>query len=124
MDVAICRFFFPMQSISNWKPQNENEEGNFACYFSHFVFLFTFWNIMREIVRGKLANKWKWKIVDSKILKNIRKKRTRKYGEKAENVKNKNTIKKKRKRESKKPGKTRKKLTIKRKIKNKIKIGK
>ena len=51
-------------------------------------------------------------------LEKYKKKWTRKYGEKAENVKNKNTIKK-RKRESKKTGKTRKKLTIKRKIKSK-----
>ena len=84
-----------MQSISNWKPQNENEEGIFACYFSHFVFLFTFWNIMREIERGKLANKWKWKIVDSKILKNIRKNGHENMGKKAENVKNKNKYNKK-----------------------------
>ena len=54
-------------------------------------------------------------------LEKYKKKWTRKYGEKAENGKNKNTIKK---RESKKHGKTRKKLTIKRKIKNKIKIEK
>ena len=41
--------------------------------------------IMREIVRGKLANKWKWKIVDSKILKNIRKNGHEKMGKKQKN---------------------------------------
>ena len=40
---------------------------------------------MREIERGKLANNWKWKIVDSKILKNIRKNGHEKMGKKQKN---------------------------------------